>query len=100
MITKIETADGVMTVYLEGRMDTSSSNETEAMLQPVYETDCKEIVIDCSQLVYIASSGMRLFLNLLLDTQPQGKHISIKGMSRQLHDMFDLTGFSNLFDFI
>ena len=100
MITKIEENDGIMTVYLEGRMDTSSSSETEMEIKPVYETACKEIIIDCSKLEYIASSGLRIFLSLLLDTQPQGKHISIKGMSRQLHDMFDLTGFSNLFDFI
>lgn len=100
MIKKIEENDGIMTVYLQGRLDTSASNKTEAELKPVYETECKEIIIDCTQLDYIASSGLRLFLNLLLDTQPQGKHISVKGMNQQLHNVFDMTGFSNLFDFV
>lgn len=100
MITKIEEKDGVMTVYLEGRMDTSESEKVEEEVKPVYETECKEIVIDCTKLDYIASSGLRLFLNMLLDTQPQGKHISVKSMSQALHEVFDMTGFSNLFDFI
>ena len=92
MITKIEENDGIMTVYLEGRMDTSTSSETEMEIKPVYETACKEIIIDCSRLEYIASSG--------LDTQPQGKHISVRGMSQALRDVFDMTGFTDLFDFI
>ena len=100
MITKIEENDGVMTVYLEGRMDTSASSETENDLKPVYETECKEIIIDCEKLDYIASSGLRLFLNMLLETQPQGKHITVKNMGEMLRDVFDATGFSELFDFI
>ena len=43
MITKIEENDGIMTVYLEGRMDTPSSSETDDELAPLYETECKEI---------------------------------------------------------
>ena len=99
MITKIEENDGVMTVYLEGRMDTSTSSKTEIEIKPVYETKCKEIIIDCDKLDFIASSGLRLFLNMLLDTQPQGKHITVRGMNEALREVFDMTGFSNLFDF-
>jgi anti-sigma B factor antagonist len=100
MITKIEENDGIMTVYLEGRLDTSTSSETEIALKPVYETECKEIVIDCSRLEYIASSGLRLFLSLRIETQPQDKHICVKGLNKELSDVFDMTGFSDLFDFI
>lgn len=100
MITKIEENDGLMTVYLEGRLDTSASETTEAELRPVYETECKEITIDCTKLAYIASSGLRLFLSMLVDTKPQGKHIVIKNMSKPLRDVFDVTGFSNLFQFV
>jgi hypothetical protein len=36
---------------------------------------------------------------MLLDTQPQGKHITVRGMNQMLREMFDMTGFSNLFNF-
>ena len=99
MITKIEENDSVMTVYLDGRMNTAESTEVEKDIQPVYETECTEIIIDCSNLDYIASSGLRLFLNMLLETQPQGKHITVRGMNQTLKDVFDATGFTSLFDF-
>ena len=99
MITKIEENDNVMTVYLDGRMDTSETNGVEKDLQPVYETECTEIIIDCSKLDYIASSGLRLFLNMLLETQPQGTHITVRGMNQTLQAVFDATGFTSLFDF-
>jgi anti-anti-sigma regulatory factor len=37
---------------------------------------------------------------MLIDTKPQGKHLVIKGMTQPLRDVFDITGFSNLFEFI
>lgn len=100
MITKIEENDGIMTVCLEGRLDTSASDATEAELKPVYETECKEIILDCTLLDYIASSGLRLFLAMFIDTKPQGKHIVIKGMTQPLRDVFEVTGFSSLFEYI
>ena len=100
MVSRIEENDGIMTIHLEGRMDTSAANKMEAEIQTVYDSECKEIVIECDKLEYIASSGLRLFLNIVIDSQPKGKHLSVKGMSQQLRDVFEMTGFSNLFDFV
>jgi len=36
----------------------------------------------------------------LLETQPQGKHITVRNMGKMLREVFDETGFSELFDFI
>ena len=99
MITKIEENDGLMTVYLEGRLDTSASETTEAELRPVYETECKEITIDCTKLAYIASSGLRLFLAVLKNAKPKGSHVFITGISDSLRSVFAMTGFTNLFEF-
>ena len=98
MITKIEENDGIMTVYLEGRMDTPSSSETDDELAPLYETECKEIVIDCSQLDYIASSGLRLLLGVLKKAQAAGSHVVLKNVNDVVKDVLDLTGFVALFD--
>ena len=111
-IEKEEIQDAVEELLGEGSYDESDSHKvvihlsddrrdaTEAELKPVYETECKEIILDCTQLEYIASSGLRLFLNMLIDTKPQGKHLVIKGMTQPLRDVFDITGFTNLFEFI
>lgn len=99
MKTTLEEKDGVVTVKLEGRMDTTATSEAETVLHPLFECRNKDIVVDCSGLEYISSSGLRLFLNLLLETQPAGNHVYISGMSDFMQEVFDTTGFSELFDF-
>jgi anti-anti-sigma factor len=50
-------------------------------------------------LEYISSSGLRVFLCIALDTQSAGKHVSITGLSDLVREVFDTTGFTNLFEF-
>ena len=49
-------------------------------------------------LEYISSSGLRVFLSIALDTQSAGKHVSITGLSDLVREVFDTTGFTNLFE--
>ena len=51
-----------VTLILDGRFDTSVTQQTEKDVEPLFGfTDC-EIVIDCSRLDYISSSGLRLLM--------------------------------------
>ena len=99
MNTTIEDKDGIMTVVFEGVMDTLAVPEVEEAVQPIFTSETKEIIIDCSKLEYISSSGLRVFLSIALDTQSSGKHVSITGLSDLVREVFDTTGFTNLFEF-
>ena len=99
MNTTIEDKDGIMTVVFEGVMDTLSVPEVEEAILPIFTSETKEILIDCSKLEYISSSGLRVFLCIALDTQSAGKHVCITGISDLVREVFDSTGFTNLFDF-
>ena len=57
MKTTVEEKDGVITVVFEGRMDTKSTPEVEEDLKPLFDSESQEIVIDCSNLEYVASSS-------------------------------------------
>ena len=99
MNTTIEDKDGLITVVFEGMMDTLSVPEVETAIQPIFTNETKEILIDCSKLEYISSSGLRVFLCIALDTQSAGKHVCITGISDLVREVFDSTGFTNLFEF-
>lgn len=98
MNTTIEDKDGIMTVVFEGVMDTLAVPEVEEAVQPIFTSETKEIIIDCTKLEYISSSGLRVFLSIALDTQSAGKHVSITGISDLVREVFDTTGFTNLFE--
>lgn len=98
MNTTIEDKDGIMTVAFEGSMDTVAVPDVEAAIQPIFTSETKEILIDCSKMDYISSSGLRVFLSIALDTQSSGKHVSITGINDLVREVFDTTGFAKLFE--
>ena len=91
MKTTIQEQDGNLVAVLEGRLDTAAAAVTEKELQPLYDCDGKNIIFDCSNLEFISSSGLRLFLG--------GSKVCITGMSNELKDVFTITGFTSLFEF-
>ena len=99
MNTTIEDKDGIMTVAFEGSMDTVAVPDVEAAIQPIFTSETKEIIIDCSKMDYISSSGLRVFLSIALDTRPKGKHVCITGLNDLLQTVFGATGFNSLFEF-
>ena len=70
-----------MVAMLEGRLDTAASPETEKAMQPLYDCENQDIVIDCAKLEYISSSGLRIFLSVLKNTKPKGCHVYISGLN-------------------
>ena len=99
MNTKIEEIDGKYFATLEGEMDTVAAVEAEKVLKPIYDSNGKDVIIDCSGLEYIASSGLRLLLSVLKQAQSVGSHVSLKNVNEVVRDVLDLTGFVSIFDF-
>jgi len=99
MKTTIQEQDGNMIAILEGRLDTAASPETEKAMSPLLDCEGKDIIIDCTNLEYISSSGLRIFLGILKSAKPKGCHVYIKGISDDIRAVFAMTGFINLFEF-
>ena len=98
MKTTIEEKDGALVASFEGRLDTASSFQTEKDLQPLKESIGKDIILDCTHLEYISSSGLRLFLGVLKSAKPNGSKVFLKGMNDNLKEVFIMTGFLSLFE--
>lgn len=99
MTTKVEQIDGKLVATLVGELDTAAAAETEKALMPLLNADGKEIIIDCTGLEYIASSGLRLLLGVLKKAQDVGSHVVLKNVNDVVKDVLDLTGFVSIFDF-
>lgn len=99
MKTTIQKQDGNLIAILEGRLDTAASQEVEKAIQPLYDCDGQDVIIDCTNMEYISSSGLRIFLGILKNAKAKGSHIYIKGISDDIRAVFAMTGFINLFEF-
>ncbi len=99
MNTTIQQKDNELWAIFEGRLDTAAATKTEQDMQPLFNYEGSGIVLDCTRLEYVSSSGLRLFLALLKATKPKGVHLYITGMSDDLREIFDMTGFSSIFEY-
>ena len=98
MNTNITEIDGKYIVALEGELDTAHAMEVEQTMQPLHELSGKEIIIDCTKLDYIASSGLRILLGLLKSAKANGNKVVLKNLNDEIKDVFKMTGFIDLFD--
>ena len=99
MKTTIEEKDGAMVASFEGRLDTAASVYTAKDLEPLNDCTALDIILDCTRLEYISSSGLRLFLGVLKNARPKGVKVFVRGLNDDLKSVFAMTGFINLFEF-
>ena len=99
MNARIEEIDGKYLATLEGEMDTAAALEAEEVLKPIYNSEGKDVIIDCTNLEYIASSGLRILLSILKGAKANGSKVVMRGMNEDIKNVFKLTGFISIFDF-
>jgi anti-sigma B factor antagonist len=98
MIFDIKEQDNGMLAVISGRLDTPSAVKAQQEIIPLLENADKEITLDCEQLEYISSSGLRLFLTIRKETAAKGGKVVIQNINDKIKKVFMMTGFFNLFE--
>ena len=99
MKASIEEQDGKLVATLAGEMDTAAAVEAEETLKPLQATNGKDVYIDCAELEYIASSGLRILLMILKSAKANGSRVVLRHVNDDIKNVFKLTGFINIFEF-
>ncbi|MBR4846255.1 MAG: STAS domain-containing protein, partial [Bacteroidaceae bacterium] len=85
--------NNILLVSLEGRFDTESAFKFEVEITEICQGNSHEsLVIDASELEYIASSGLRTILKLAKSE----KKFKIENMQPEVYSVFEMTGFSRI----
>jgi len=94
---KINQTDTYTRVAFSGRLDANTAVETEKDALQVIEEEKNHVIIDCTGLKYISSSGLKLFL--MLQKLAIAKHLklSVCGLESDVSEIFDISGFSGIF---
>ena len=83
----------VLVVSLEGRLDTGASVKFESEFAEISkENPHGSLVIDASELSYIASSGLRIILKMFKTE----KNFKLDNVCPAVYDVFEVTGFSKI----
>ena len=100
MKTTFKEENNQLVMAFQGRLDTAAAVQTEKEMQVLYDCEGRDIELDCNKLEYISSSGLRLFLGLLKVAKPKGSRVRISGLSNDLRQVFNMTGFTTLFEIV
>ncbi len=98
MNLEIQEKDGILTGILSGYIDTATAAQVGEEMKPLLEQTNRDIEIDCSQLEYISSSGLRLFLTIRKEASARGGKVIIENINEEIKKVFMMTGFFNLFE--
>ena len=83
----------VLTVTLDGRLDTEAASKFEADLNAIRtENAHTSMVVDASGLEYVASSGLRIILKLVKSE----KNFKLENVCAAVYEVFEVTGFSKI----
>lgn len=93
---KINTArdDSRLTLTLEGRLDTSTAPQLEALLQKELP-GTTELTLDFGALEYISSAGLRVLLMTQKAMNKQGS-MCVRNVNETVNEVFEITGFTDI----
>ena len=94
----IERQNEVVTAFLKGRLDTLAAQEVSDQMEGLAEATSGTVVLDCTEMTYISSSGLRLFLTLRKAAAEKGGKVIVRGINNDIRSVFMMTGFLNLFE--
>ena len=87
-----------MIAKFSGRLDTAAAVQTAEDVKPLLEaTDC-EIILDCTELAYISSSGLRIFLSIRKEAATHNSKVIVRNINADIRQVFMMTGFLSLFE--
>ena len=87
--------NGVLTIKLCGRIDSTNAAEVEKeIFDLMEESGANGVVLDAENTEYISSAGLRVILKLKKTTD----NSKVINTSPEVYEIFDMTGFSEIID--
>ncbi|HAQ65347.1 MAG TPA: anti-sigma factor antagonist [Bacteroidales bacterium] len=97
MHLQINEVAGNKVVAIEGRLDTTTYADLEKTLTNLFDEGCHNMILDCSAMDYVSSSGLRVFLMILKKIKSVGGSLVLCGLQPAIYNVFEISGFLSIF---
>lgn len=96
--TSITDKGEVSIIYLKGYLDAHTAPVLEGSFNDLLEKKRYNIVVNFSDLAYISSAGLGVFMAFIENVRENGGDIKFSSMSEKVYNIFDLLGFPLLYE--
>ena len=93
-MTQILKEDGKTIIKTGSRIDTMNADELEKDIQPALQEDGINLEIDCSELTYMASSGLRVIQKTMRTVMMKRGEFKIVNVNPEIYKVLQMTGFT------
>ena len=91
-----ETRNGTLIAKAEGRIDGSNARDFESAVQSAVR-DCEgPVIIDCENLSYISSAGLRAILLIAKTLGKRNIKFALCSLSAPIAEIFQISGFDQI----
>ena len=85
----------MLTLDIEGRIDTTTAPALEGELKRSVTSDVKNLVLDFAKVEYISSAGLRVLLAAQKVMKKQGSMV-VRNVNEAIMEVFEVTGFADI----
>ena len=92
-----EDRSNVSILRLKGFLDAHTAPNFEQAIQELIEEDRYKIIVSMSDLNYISSAGLGVFMGFIEEIRENNGDIKLSNMTDKVYKVFDLLGFPALY---
>lgn len=81
---------------VSGRVDSANAKDFEEELSAIIDKGATGLVVDCGELNYISSAGLRVFLIAIRKTSAAGGGLALCRVPDHINEVLEISGFSRL----
>ncbi len=92
--------EDIAVLYPKGHLDAHNVERFEKEMLKLIGSEVVNIVVNCKELNYISSAGMGIIMGYLDEIREKGGDIKLCSVDRRVYEIFDLVGFTEIYDFL
>jgi len=98
METRETKTDQCVIIGISGRLDTTTYSQLESKLSELIGNHQVNILVDCSEMDYVSSSGLRIFLMALKKVTSENGRFVLCCLQDSIRELFEISGFTSVFE--
>jgi len=93
---KTQNVDDIFTIEIIGEIDAGSSLQLDNTFKSALHEDFKKIAVDLSQLQYISSAGLGVFISHIDEFSAKNIQLVLFGIRESVKEVFEILGLEKL----
>jgi len=96
---KQKSIEDINIIELKGYLDAHTAPKLEDAISNLVNTNQYKIIVNFSDLDYISSAGLGVFMAFIETVRNKGGDIKFSAMNEKIYKIFDLIGFPRIYEF-